>query len=188
MSTIFNLAKEIYSAIGYKGLPFPLSQKAVSDYYSPTMKENTNLGTTLRKNDLKGRMYFMPVTLIHEKKEYEIPNAIIGIKTTKKIVETPMVGRQGTVKELISINDYEISIAGLAVSDDWPEEELIQLNELFNINESVEIKSALTDIFLEQDSMVVIKSMDFAEMKGVETVQTVKISLITDRSFDLVIS
>ncbi|MEG0499905.1 MAG: DUF6046 domain-containing protein, partial [Rikenellaceae bacterium] len=40
---------------------------------------------------------------------YEIPNAIISCTGKKTIVETPMVGRKGAVKELINVDDYEIS-------------------------------------------------------------------------------
>ena len=98
-----------------------------------------------------------------------------------------MVGRKGSVKELISLDDYEISILGVALSDDFPEAPLTELNELYNINESVILKCALTDIFLEEDDRVVIRSMDISDMKGTETVQIFKMELVTDRSFELII-
>jgi hypothetical protein len=181
MSNVFKTAKAIYSFLSYKGLPFPVVHKA------DELKTHSDLGATLRKKDASGRYYFMPVVLIHKGTEYEIPNAIIGYTAKKTIVETPMIGRQGTVKELININDYEINIAGAAIDSDWPEAQLKELNELFTINEAIELKCALTDLFMETDDKVVIKSMDFTEMKGTETLQTVRISLVTDRSFELII-
>jgi hypothetical protein len=98
-----------------------------------------------------------------------------------------MVGRKGTVKELISVSDYEINIAGKVQDTDFPDKGIADLNELYNINESVVLKCALTDIFLDDDDMVVIKDIDFTEIGGSETVQVFKMSLVTDRSFELLI-
>ena len=117
----------------------------------------------------------------------EIPNSVISINGKKTIVETPMVGRKGTVKELISVDDYEINIAGVALDIDFPDQQIAKLNELYNINESITLKCALTDIFLEEEDKVVIKSIDFQEMRGCETAQIFKMNLVTDRSFELIL-
>ena len=101
----------------------------------------------------------------------EIPNAVISIRGKKTIVETPMVGRKGTVKELISVDDYEIRIAGVALDNDFPDRQISELNELYNVKED----------------KVVIKSMDFAEMRGCETAQVFTMELVTDRSFELIV-
>ena len=129
----------------------------------------------------------MPVVLEHKGKEYEIPNAVISINGKKTIVETAMVGRKGTVKELISVDDYEINIAGVALDSDFPDSQIAELNDLYNINEAVTLKCALTDIFLEEEDKVVLKSIDFQEMRGCETSQVFKMNLVTDRSFELIL-
>ena len=129
----------------------------------------------------------MPVVLEHKGKEYEIPNSVISFTGKKNIVETAMVGRKGSVKELINIDDYEISIQGVVQSDDFPEAELVELNELYNINESVILKCALTNVFLEEDDKVVIKGLDVSDMKGTDSFVIIKMSLITDRNFELII-
>ncbi|KAA6324692.1 hypothetical protein EZS27_026010 [termite gut metagenome] len=98
-----------------------------------------------------------------------------------------MVGRKGTVKELISVDDYEINIAGKVLDTDFPDKGIADLNELYNINESVTLKCALTNIFLEDEDRVIIKDIEFAEMGGYETVQVFKMSLVTDRDFELLI-
>ena len=194
----FNIKDILLDVIGYKGLPYPGVWLPAADrsesgdgyeYDGETAgeKTNTDLGSVLRKKDAMGRYYFMPVVLEHKGKEYEIPNAVISFTGKKNIVETAMVGRKGSVKELISLDDYEISILGVALSDNFPEAPLTELNELYNINESVILKCALTDIFLEEDDRVVIRSMDISDMKGTETVQIFKMELVTDRSFELII-
>ena len=129
----------------------------------------------------------MPVVLEHKGKEYEIPNAVISFTGKKNIVETQMIGRKGSVKELINIDDYEISVQGIAQADDFPESALMSLNELYNVNESVALRCALTDVFLEEDDKVVIKSLDISDMKGTDSFVIIKMSLITDRNFELII-
>ncbi|KAA6336279.1 hypothetical protein EZS27_015566 [termite gut metagenome] len=194
----FNLETLLRTVIGYKGLPFPggffpdKPHQYVADEFSYSGEErsektHSDLGSVLRKKDAQGRWYFMPVALEYKGKEYEMPNAVISIRGKKTIVETAMVGRKGTVKELISVSDYEINIAGKVQDTDFPDKGIADLNELYNINESVILKCALTDIFLDDDDMVVIKDIEFAEIGGSETVQVFKMSLVTDRGFELII-
>lgn len=149
-------------------------------------RESSNLGSTLRKRDANGRWYFMPVVLVYKGKEYEMPNSLISIRGKKHIVSTPMVGRKGTIKELISMEDYEIRIQGVALDTDWPDDQLAAIKEIYTVNESVQLKCALTDIFLDEEDMVVITSIDIPEMKGVEHAQTYSLNLETDRSFELI--
>lgn len=98
-----------------------------------------------------------------------------------------MVGRKGAVKELINVDDYEISIQGIASANDFPEEAVKDLSELYNLNEAVTLECALTDTALGKDPEVVIKSIEFSDMKGVECFQVFKMSLTTDYSFELII-
>lgn len=194
----FNLSDMLLSVLGYKGLPYPggfipdAPGKYKADGYEypgeqASEKTSSDFGSTLRKKDVQGRWYFMPIVLEHKGTEYEIPNAVISIRGKKSIVETAMVGRKGTVKELISVDDYEIRIAGVCLDVDFPDQQINALNELYNINESVTLKCALTDIFLDEEDKVVIKSIDFAEMKGCETAQVFTMELVTDRSFELIL-
>ena len=192
----FNLGDMLLNVIGYKGLPYPggfipdAPGKYKADEYpgeQASEKTSSDFGSTLRKKDAQGRWYFMPIALEHKGTEYEIPNAVISIRGKKSIVETAMVGRKGTVKELISVDDYEIRIAGVCLDVDFPDQQINALNELYNINESVTLKCALTDIFLDEEDKVVIKSIDFAEMKGCETAQVFTMELVTDRSFELIL-
>ena len=194
----FNLGDMLLNVIGYKGLPYPggfipdAPGKYKADGYEypgeqASEKTSSYFGSTLRKKDAQGRWYSMPIVLEHKGTEYEIPNAVISICGNKRIVETAMVGRKGTVKELISVDDYEIRIAGVCLDVDFPDQQINALNELYNINESVTLKCALTDIFLDEEDKVVIKSIDFAEMKGCETAQVFTMELVTDRSFELIL-
>lgn len=194
----FSIKDTLLSILGYKGLPYPGAwlptvkrdkQAEDFEYDGEDMddKSYTDKGSLLRKADAQGRYYFLPVFLEHKGKSYEIPNALISFTGKKTIVETPMVGRKGSVKELISIDDYEISIQAMAQDKDFPEAALTELNEIYNINESITLKCALTDLFLMADDKVVIKSIDISDMKGSENLSVFKMELITDQSFVLTI-
>ena len=116
-----------------------------------------------------------------------MPNSLISIRGRKHIVSTPMVGRKGRVKELINIEDYDIRIQGVALDTDWPDDQLAAIKEIYAVNESVQLKCALTDIFMDEEDMVVIKSIEIPEMKGIEHAQTYSLELETDRSFELIL-
>ncbi len=148
-------------------------------------KRQTSLGSNLWDINAKGIPYFLPVELDGIK----LPNTLISISSKKRIIETPLIGRKGTVKELINIEDYEIMIRGVIVDEgiSFPEEMIMNLEELYDKNEAVSLKCALTDIFLQEDDSVVIKSIRFPEMKGIEHAQAYEISCVSDMDFELII-
>lgn len=198
----FDVLQILESIVGYKGLPFPgvwFPKKGRDDYQgedfeleetSEPLKTQSNKGTTLYKKDALGNYYFMPVTFIHQGKEYEIPCALISFTGRKNIIETPLVGRQGSVKELISMEDYQISITGVVFGENqvWPEEQLDAINELYNINEAIELKCALTDVFLSENDKVVIQELNLPPTGQTEHVQVVEIKCVTDRAFELIMN
>lgn len=199
---IINPIEILQSAVGYKGLPFPgawISGRFdqggyTGDNYHPEgvrvpAKEYSNKGTALYKKDLQGNYYFLPVVFIHSGKEYEIDYAMVSVVCKKNIVSTPLIGRKGTVKELISEDDYQISIKGAVIGDDYqfPEEKLDRIKELYSVNEAVELKCALTDVFLSEGDKVVITDISFPQSMQTEHTQVVEMQCITDRAFELII-
>lgn len=190
---------------GYKGLPFPakwldskipgLSGRKDSNYqgenFNETIritkdKENklANLGSPLYSTNVYGSMYFMPVWL----NNILLPICTIGISGRKTIIETPLTGHKGTVKELIRNEDYNIKIDGICFSPEreFPEEQIQNLKDLYEINKSVTIQSALTDIFLK-DCYVVITDIDFPAIKGVEHIRPFTMNLLSDEQLELII-
>lgn len=101
-----------------------------------------------------------------------------------------MPERGGTVKELISIDDYQINVKGILINDDnvFPESEVIDLHELFLKAESVIMKCVLTDIFLKGTfgQRVVIKDLKFPAVVGVEHAKPFEMELESDMIFELV--
>lgn len=202
---IINPIEILQSAVGYKGLPFPgawvqgkfdRGGYTGDDYEIEVepehMKEYSNKGTALYKKDLQGNYYYLPVVFIHKGTEYEIDCAMVSITGKKNIVSTQMIGRKGTVKELINEDDYQISITGIVIGENqqFPEEKLDKIKELYSINEAIELKCALTDIFLSEENQmcdkVVITDISFPQSQQTEYTQIIEMQCITDRAFELI--
>lgn len=195
MSNIFNIATSIYgTATGYVAPPFipaglisrkgkPKADPFDKGGFSEKKTQSVN-GAPLRKYK-GGVYYFMPVTIKHGSKEWEFDNAVVSVSGKKSIVETPLVGRKGAVKELVSIDDYEIKMVALLSGDDYPEQEVMDAVKLWEVNENVKMSCAVTDYFLKDEDRVVIKSIDFPAMEGEEDSQSIVMTLVSDQNFEL---
>jgi hypothetical protein len=205
----FNIPNISVSRVTLKGVPFPgaLAGKRPEGSFkgeageayelkpeAPGMEEFVR-GTRLRGKDRLGRWYFMPVSFIYptpsgEKKTLELERAEIkAVSAKKNIVETPLVGRKGAVRELISSEDFKVSIRAVARTEDgtYPADQIVAFKELYNVNEAVELKSVLTDLLFDENDKVVITDMSFPETPGVEDEQEVEIECVTDKPFELTI-
>lgn len=157
---------------------------------APDRKEYADLGSPYFKRDATGREYYMPITL----GGIELPNAMMRISGQKEILKTPLQGQRGTVKELINIDDYQITIRGLIIGEqpEYPEDMVKQLRKLYERNEAIELRCPISDIFLvtperEGFDKVVIEAIDFPEVNGTMNVRPYEIRLISDEEFDLFI-
>lgn len=190
------------SALAYKGTIYPgifsgrldknVRVQTGTDYenipVAPPLERYTSGGAPVRAEDRLGQLYFMPVYIAVDGTTIEIPHAVVSFTSKKTIVETPLVGRNGSVKELISTDDYEISITGVIESKDrrnYPEAEVKQLEQLYERNEAVELICALGDMLLGDNTMVVIKSCRFPAVKAVEYTQVVEFTAVSDQPFEL---
>lgn len=181
----YNIEQLLSNVIGY----VPVSLPESSSLGTNRSKTHANKGSALYKKDIQGRYYFMPVAFLYKGKEYEIECAAISITGKKNIVSTPLVGRKGSVKELISLEDFSIHIAGIIIGEDkqWPEDKLDKINELYNINDALEIKCALTDIFLTEGDKVIIQDISIPKMQQIEHVQIIEMNCLTDKPLELTI-
>lgn len=133
-----------------------------------------------------GRSLFMPVQL----GGVLLPNEpTVSFSTKKKIKETELTGskRRGTVKELVSSGDWQITIRGVAVNFDskdfYPEDIVKSLNELNNREEALEVKCALTSLL--GIYRLVIVNFRLLEMVGVQHAQAYEFQCISDEDFIL---
>jgi hypothetical protein len=137
------------------------------------------------KTSLYGTSYFLPVKL----GGVELMHPIIRITSKKTIVETALVNRTGSVKELISTDDYKINIKGIIIRDDhvFPEAEIRSLREIYLKDEALPIDNALVSLFLQENENVVITDLTMPETKGgVYNVRAYEMNLVSDKSFKLI--
>lgn len=175
-----------------------LTARAHFDYVGPSFpawwgKNKTLLVlpslTNIARELLLGGKYFTTLKLGYKRKEFALPNEpLISLSLTKTIVETATVGkyRKGTVKEYINTEDYQLTIRGVCVDpdapDEYPSEQVGLLNEILAINDALDIVS---NPFLElfEIGRIVIKGIDFDEMVGQQGLQKYTIRATSDQEF-----
>lgn len=193
MAIVFDILRTIK---GYQAMPFVpasvistpggMNTGGYNDGDGPDRATQSVTGAPLRK--LKnGIWYFMPVVFSHKGKTWNFDEAVVSISGKKTIVETPMVGRKGSVKELINIEDYDIKFIGVLENSngDYPEQEVQDLVRLWEINEAIKMSCALTDYFLKEDDSVVIKTIEPISVEAQEDIQAFNMSLVSDSPFEL---
>lgn len=162
--------------------------QAVNKFSIPTAPdrlEHSSLGQPYYKDDLLGREMFLPVVI----NGFVVPFAVLSIIESKTITETPMPERGGSVKELISLDDYKINIKGILIEEDdvYPEQQIKTIHEIFLINAGVEIRSVLTDIFLHgsYNHQVVIKEVKWPANPGIQHAKPFEMDCVADMIFTL---
>lgn len=192
MGNSFNIQNLFTEAFGYQPPADTLDIPA-----APARTKMSKKGQPFYADDIYGREFFMPVKFIGTLQagatlvpfEYQVPFAIISISRKKTIIKTPLVEREGSVKELINTEDCIINIKGIIVRPDneWPEDEISDLEKLFSINQSIGLRSALTDIFLkgEFEHKVVIDSINFPGNPGVQHAKPFEMNCESDSIFTL---
>jgi hypothetical protein len=179
-----NDAVEVYNS-SIKKSPFKLPQAVENRANGLFDSDYSVLGQPYYATDFLGREFFLPVTL----NGHLIPFAVLSINEKKTIVETAMPERGGSVKELISIDDYIINLKGILIEEDniYPEQQIIDIHNIFLLNESIPIRSVLTDIFLNgaYNHSVVIKEIKWPANPGVQNAKPFEIDMVADMIFTL---
>lgn len=125
---------------------------------------------------------FMPVTL----GGVEIKTPIVSIDSSKNIIKTDLASGNGSVKELVNINDYNITITGAIIGEkDYPVNEVQELVNLYNRNEALDISNALTELVMPSGTKVVITNLSLPTVQGFEHVQPFTMNLQSDFDFSL---
>ena len=115
-----------------------------------------------------------------------INTVLMTITQTKNIVKTPMQGRDGTVKEFISLGDYVIGLNGALVNEDgeaYPAEQVNALIELMKVPESLEFTSEFIDRFGSFE--LTIEAWDIPQKQGERSQQQFSIKAVSDNPIEL---
>lgn len=107
-----------------------------------------------------------------------LDTVLFDVSIEKNIVRTPINGRDGTVKQFISLGDYAISCQGIIIGESdavnagfdvtetnvVPESEIRKLNEIMRVPQEIEVVSEFLDFF--DVSTVVIEGANFSQREG----------------------
>ncbi len=187
-----DLSLILASVYGKRGIPFPGSiieagASPIAESFKNNVTQERNerslYDKELYRQNSMGRMEFLPATL----EGVKLPNSLVSIQSKKNIIETPLVGRDGAVLEIINNDKYQIKIICTEIRPEniWPEEILHTLRDLYLENRALTLQCALTDPFLQPLDNVVIKSINVPPMQGIENAQIIELTLISDIYFEL---
>jgi Domain of unknown function (DUF6046) len=119
--------------------------------------------------------------------EVYLGEALVNVSQVKNVIATPVVGRNGTIKEYVSDGDFVIKIQGVLVSNNslYPKEAFSDLLELLQTPDVI----AVTSWFLQQFGIFNLVVTDYAcpQAEGFENVQPFEISALSDAPIELVL-
>jgi hypothetical protein len=208
MITVIDIQKAFRDTWGYIALPYPeiIIKRFLSgqpqfaekykDFSKPELRKRySDKGEPLYYSEADGFSdLFLPVWLNDVNNDnpesgYLLPLTMMDMSCKKNIITTPLVNHDGTVKEEISRDDWEINIRGMMVGrcNSYPDDLMQILVDWWNRSEALKIRNAKTAICMDGEN-VVITSIKFPEVRGVEHVQPYELKLTSDREFSLIIS
>ncbi|WP_448529175.1 DUF6046 domain-containing protein [Raineya sp.] len=183
----FNL-NDLYQAVfGLKGLPFPLLTQE-NGYFRAFDKSRADeiISSITGK---KSSPYVGQVMNTVRLNDIELPNEpLIELGLSKNIVITEMVNYEGTIKESMGMNDWEVSIRGIIIGEDensYPISEIQKIRKICETRETVEVICDYLNIF--DIFYLAIKSVRFPVFEGAPHIQPYEIQAVSDRIFELLV-
>ncbi|WP_442265877.1 DUF6046 domain-containing protein [Tenacibaculum sp. ZS6-P6] len=177
MINIFNIRDFTQKAHNKSGKEFDKS------LLKQSLKNKNSIGTARIGRTHLGTPFFMDVEIGGTR----LPNEpLLTFSTQKRIIQTVVVGSQnrGTVKELISANDYKIKIEGVCIEPgkrEYPTDQVNKIIKLCQQQEALELKNDLAQLFgIEK---IVITGYSIDKMQGQPYSQRYTIDAISDDDF-----
>jgi hypothetical protein len=122
--------------------------------------------------------------------EYTLPySCIVDFSRENNVITTPVLGGNGTVKEIYGIGDWDISIRGIAFNSDRAgnpaHEQIRQLIRWADLCDSIEVGGP---VFLGRGiNRIVIKSIDIRPIEAKWNVIPFTVEAISDEPIELTI-
>ncbi len=116
-----------------------------------------------------------------------IDTVIIIISQTKNISRTTVNGRNGTVKEYFSMDDYDITITGNLGDENnsrYPTEKVSTLKKLLELPEALKLSGPFVELF--EIFSGVVYNYKFDQKEGIQNTQFFEIKMYSDTPVELV--
>lgn len=161
---------------GYVGLPFPLAPLSTRRRVAvPDSGEEIEV--------FSGTSFLQAVKI----GDYEFAlDALVSITGGKTVLKTQVSGLDGTVKEIISNNDYQIEIRGIIINeenDEYPEQEVASIRNMLEANVTQKIEGDIFKIF--NINQMVVEKWSLPGEAGGQNYQAYQISGVSDRPVEL---
>ena len=177
MINIFKIREFVEKAHNKSGKEFDKS------LLKQSITNKNSIGTAKIGRTHLGTPFFMDVEI----DKTRLPNEpLLTFSTQKRIIQTVVVGSQnrGTVKELISANDYKIKIEGVCIEPgkrEYPTDQVNKIIKLCQLQEALEFKNDLAQLLgIEK---IVITGYNLDKMEGQPYSQRYTIDAISDDDF-----
>ena len=183
IKTLFRLAfgeaEGIILAIdGNKPAPLPSPYNSI-----PIIATNAQSIPSLLGTPIYEQIYFRHPAF----GEISFPDAaLVQVKSAKEIIKTKVTGRKGTVKELISQGDDEITMKGFLnnlASNDYPDAMLRDFYKLLNVNDNITVISPYLNAI--GISTIVIEEGEPERIEGMPNLIPYTIKAVSDFPVEL---
>lgn len=120
-------------------------------------------------------------------KEITLATVLVNMNQPKRIIRTEIAGRNGSVKEYIGMDDYQINIQGMicGTNGTFPFQDVAALHAICKAPITIPVISAylqLFDIF-----SIVVTDFTFDQEPGGYSTQTFTMNAISDKPVELII-
>jgi len=137
-------------------------------------------GTSVLVGDAKANYYYDLKGIATPFYPIRIDTVLLTVSRSKRIVKTELQGYDGTVKEYIGADDYQITANGVLNIGEhvYPQSAVELLKTICNIPDQIPVTSKFLEIF--GIDYVVITDFNFDEQRGNRSEQAFTITMISD--------
>lgn len=166
----------------YKAMLEPAVKSGIADFYlslDNKFPENSTAGPSVKRNNIILKSFDDLVSI-------ELIAVECDVTPSNTIVETPIIGHSGTVKEFVSAKDHKVNINGMIVSDSndaFPLYEQIALKKILETEKTMQVESVYLSIW--GITRLVYLSGSFKPSKKYVNAFDFKLQCVSDQDFSL---
>lgn len=151
----------------------------------PTQKFISKLGTVVYSNVIFNAGVILGENGVADTwQDFRIDDVLLTVTQSKKIITTEIQGRDGTVKEYIGLDDFQVQMVGRlnGTYNVNPKELTKQLKIILSAGQPLEITSWYLQNLDITD--IVVKDFNFGQTEGEYSTQYFTINALSDRRFE----
>ncbi len=143
-------------------------------------------------NGLLGHPVFSTLTFLNVPDKgvnFQLLEPLVEVSLRKNIVKTVVAGLDYSIKELISCEDYAISIKSLLVDGDRyskPTVDTKKIHDICLLKRNIEVVGDVFDVF--GITNIVVEQVKFTEVAGFVNLQAFEMTCISDRAVELIMN